>query len=221
MQLQCPTCGNLIPASQMNAEKDTAVCSNCSHVFVLTELLAQGHATDIDLSTPPPGAWYHKSFDGWEVGASTQSWDAVVIALITCVWAVSVGNLYGSQVVHGKFNLGSSLFGIPFLLGTFWLLAMATMKICGKVRISFASGKATLFCGAIGFGRRKQFLWTDIKSVKQEFTKHSKGSAQKVIVLVRPAESSIRFGSMLSANRMDFLCDALRAKLLCDTRSRS
>jgi hypothetical protein len=222
MLLQCPNCRTEIPASQMNAEKDTAICSSCDQVFVLSELLAEGHAKDVDLSNPPPGAWYQKLFDDWEVGASTRSGEALFLIPFICAWSgFSIGGIYGSQIVHGKFNLGMSLFGIPFVVGTFALLGRAAMCICGKVTIYVNGGEATLFSGVIGIGRRKRFVWADISSVKQESKQGSKGHTQKHIVLEGPTRSKIRFGSILNADRTDFFCDALRAKLVRDPRLRS
>jgi hypothetical protein len=222
MRLQCPNCQAEIPASQMNAEMDTAICSSCDEAFVLSELLAEGQAKAIDLTNPPPGAWYRDTFDGWEAGASTRSWGALFIVPFTCVWSgFTLGAIYGLQIIHGKFNPVMSLFGIPFVLGTFALLAVTAMAICGKTTISVAGGEATLFSGAIGIGKRKQFRWADIESVKWEADLGAHNAVKKAIILEGPTQSKIRFGGMLNANRAEFLRDAFRSKLIRDARLRS
>jgi len=214
MKLQCPRCKHSIPAAQLNVEQDVAVCANCDEVFAISDLLAEGQGADVDVTNPPKGAWFRETFDGWETGATTRSWGALFLVPFTCVWSGgSLGGIYGMQIVNRQFNLVQSLFGIPFLLGSFALLSLTTMSICGKIAISVAGDEGRLFSGALGIGRRKRFDWSAIESVKQETKDGSKGSSQQIIALEGTTPPTIRFGGMLSVDRLAFLRDVLRNRL--------
>ena len=217
MQLKCPRCKRLIPASQLNVERDVAVCTSCDEAFVLSDLLAQGQDSDVDVGQPPPGAWFRETYDGWELGATTRTWAAVFLVPFAAVWSGgSLGGIYGSQIVHGKFNPVTSLIGLPFLIGSFFLWGGTLMAMFGKVTVSIAGDEGRTFTGVFGIGRRKRFDWSSIKSVKQEtnYRSSSNNRRQQVIALERAGESSIRFGSMLNSERTEFVLRVLRSRLV-------
>jgi hypothetical protein len=215
MKLVCPRCKRLIPAAQMNTERDVAVCPGCDEAFVLSDLLAEGRDIEVDLSNPPPGAWFRETFDGWEAGATTRTWAALFLLPFTCVWSGgSLGGIYGMQIVSGKFNLLMSLFGIPFLVGSLMLWGMTIMSIIGRVTFSIAGDQGESFTGAFGFGWRQRFDWSAIKSVKQDLVyQSSRGGPRQTIVLEGTAQPPIRFGAMLNLDRLTFLYRVLRSQL--------
>ena len=54
--------------------------------------------------------------DTVSLGATTRSPIAFFLVPFMCVWSGgSLGGVYGSQVLNGEFDLGISLFGIPFI----------------------------------------------------------------------------------------------------------
>ena len=65
-----------------------------------------------------------------------------------CVWSgFSLGGIYGSQIAAGEFNLGLSLFGIPFVLGTLFFGSLAVMTVRGKVVIAVDRNAGRIFTG--------------------------------------------------------------------------
>ncbi len=74
MKLHCPRCKRAIPVAQLNVERDVALCANCDEAFAISDLLAEGQGADVDVASPPKGAWFRETFDGWETGATTRSW---------------------------------------------------------------------------------------------------------------------------------------------------
>ncbi|MBI2477147.1 MAG: hypothetical protein HYV60_00350, partial [Planctomycetia bacterium] len=104
----------------MNVATDVAVCPNCGEVFPLSSIVAtQDVPTEFEINDPPAGAWFYDDFRGWRIGASTRSRAAFFLVPFMCVWSgFSLGGIYGTQIAKGEFNLGMSLFGIPFVLGT-------------------------------------------------------------------------------------------------------
>ena len=54
MQVNCPQCRQPIPASKINVGTDVAFCPACNEGFKLSELVASGEETDVELGEPPP-----------------------------------------------------------------------------------------------------------------------------------------------------------------------
>ena len=119
MEILCPSCRSRIPADDLNVSTDIALCRACDKPFRISEAVGSAPADPQLLATPPSGAWFDPLPDGFRAGASTRSWMALFIVPFTCVWSGgSLFGIYGTQIVHGRFNVGMSLFGLPFLL---WL----------------------------------------------------------------------------------------------------
>ena len=117
MKVHCPKCHHAIPASKMNVETNVAVCPTCDEAFDLSDLLSdESENGDESKAAPhlkqaPPGAWFTTDVDSWQVGASTRSGAAFFLVPFMLVWSgFSLGGIYGSQIVAGKFNLMMSLF---------------------------------------------------------------------------------------------------------------
>jgi len=203
-----------MPSSQLNVENDVAVCSECDEVFAISELVAAGQDTgDFDLSDAPRGAWFSESFTGWTIGATTRSPAALLVVPFTCVWSgLSIFMLYGSQVVAGEFDLGMSLFGIPFLLATVLLCSIATMCICGKVTVTVDQGAGRVFAGVGAIGWVRRFDWEAVTRIEEDHLGyHYTGSQGRVIALI--GETRTKFGSMLSKARRHYVLLGLRKML--------
>ena len=134
MQLNCPSCHAKIETDDINVSTDVALCRACGNTFRPSEMLGGGVASflrslvplppgPMDLNSSPSGAWYTPLADGFAAGATTRSWIALFIVPFTCVWSGgSMFGIYGTQLIKGHFSLGSSLFGIPFLIGSVFLV---------------------------------------------------------------------------------------------------
>jgi hypothetical protein len=60
----------------------------------------------VDLDDPPRGAWYQVEFNGFVVGATTRHPIPLFLVPFMCVWSGgSLGGIYGSEFVHGTFDL--------------------------------------------------------------------------------------------------------------------
>ena len=215
MKISCPSCSKLIPPSGLNVKKDVALCAGCNEAFSISELVASGQdAEGFDFSDPPRGVWFDETYDGWTIGATTRSVMAFFLVPFMCVWSgFSIGGIYGQQIVDGEFNLSTSLFGIPFLIGTIVLGSVALMTVCGKVTVTIEKGEGRVFTGVGPIGWSRRFDWASIKRVEEDHmsTQHA-GSQGMVICLV--GTKKLKFGSMLTEDRRDFLLQALRKLLV-------
>lgn len=214
MKISCPVCSKLIPPSGMNLETDVALCTGCHEAFAISTLIAAGQdSQDFDLSNMPRGTWFSETFDGWTIGASTRSAAAFFIVPFMCVWSgFSLGGIYGTQIAKGEFVLLASLFGIPFLLGTLLFGSIAVMTVCGKVTVTVDGNRGCVFVGAGPMGWTGRFDWGEIKRIDQDLSsvQHA-GNHGAVIVLV--GKTKLKFGSMLTEPRREFVLQALRRLL--------
>jgi hypothetical protein len=212
MQVFCPKCNQAITGNDMNVVTDVARCPRCDQVFALSSLVQSNTSGPIDLNDPPRGAWYQEEFNGFVVGATTRSPIAFFLVPFMCVWSGgSLGGIYGTQIVQGKFNLLTSLFGIPFFLGTLLFGSIALMAVCGKFVVRVSDSEGEVFTGIGPFGWRRPFDADQIASVRIE-PYYARNNAQSMtIVLDGPRK--LRFGSGLSEARRDFIANVLRHEL--------
>jgi hypothetical protein len=211
MKVTCPSCHALLPASQLNVVTDVAVCHHCNDAFSISSVLAQGYGVEgFDLGAPPRGAWFDDTGNGWRIGATTRSPIAFFLVPFMCVWSgFSLGGIYGSQILQGRFDLVASLLGIPFLLGTLLFGSIAVMSVCGKVVVSTDSNEGRVFIGVGPLGWRRRFDWASISAVDEALLGyHYPGSHALTISLV--GQSRIKFGGMLSEARRYYLLQGLR-----------
>jgi hypothetical protein len=203
----------LLAGSAINVATDVARCERCDEVFELSTLVragASGRVVDVD--DPPRGAWYRAEFDGFVVGATTRHPMAFFLVPFLCVWSGgSLGGIYGSQIVQGRFDWFQSLFGIPFLLGTLFLGAMTLMAVCGKLVVRVADSEGEVFAGIGALGWRRPFDASQVTSVRME--PYVGGHVQGSMRIVLDGPRKLRFGSILSEARRDFVADVLRQEL--------
>jgi len=66
----------------------------------------------------------------------------------TCVWSgLSMAGIYGTQIARRAFDLKLSLFGIPFLLGSIFLVGSCLFMLFGKRVLTLRRGKGVYFSG--------------------------------------------------------------------------
>ncbi len=214
--LSCPTCDTVVSPDDVNVAKDVAYCRKCNAAFSLSEWVHEGieNAPDpaVDFNSPPRGVWFEQTFDGFVIGATTRSALGCFLVPFMCVWSGgSLGGIYGSQIMSGKFDILLSLFGIPFLIGTLIFGSFALMSVLGRVVLTVNRENGSIFTGVGKIGLTKRFEWKDVTCVYEEAKRGSKGSVSKSIVL--EGKERISFGSMLSDNRRYFMLQVLKKML--------
>jgi hypothetical protein len=126
------------------------------------------------------------------------------------VWSGgSLGGIYGKQIVSGHFDPGSSLFGIPFLLGSILFWTFALMAIAGRCEVAVSGDEATLFVGIGALGWRRRFRWSEVRAVHeaQTSTRYPGGHGS---ALALEGRTRLLFGSGVNDARRYFLLNALR-----------
>jgi hypothetical protein len=204
MKIQCPKCRRTIPADQVSVATDLAICPACSEGFKVSESLDSDSMSAETLRKPPNGAWFRKDMDRILVGASTRSSSAFLIVPFMCVWSgFSLFGIYGRQIISGEFNLTSSLFGIPFILGSVFFWAHALMTVCGKVEVSIGR-TSSVFVGIGYLGSTHSFDWSAIQTIREEQPDGDQGA------IVLQGKEPLKFGTLLNQKRRHFVVTALK-----------
>jgi hypothetical protein len=117
--------------------------------------------------TLPKGVVLEETMDGFRLILSTRSCVAFFLVPFTMVWAGgSLGGIYGTQIAKGEFNLVISLFGIPFLAGSIFLIALTVMTVWGRCVVELAGGKFSIRTGALGVYRTQSAAWDEVLSCR-------------------------------------------------------
>jgi len=213
MNLICLSCGAQILAEGVNVEKDVAFCAACHEAFPLSVLVESGsHFCQTDIPDPPRGVWFVARPDGWTIGSTTRSPIAFFLVPFMCVWSgFSLGGIYGSQIVQGRFDPVASIFGIPFILGTLLFGSFAVMSVSGKVVITLDRSHGRVFTGVGPLGWTRAFDWKTVDRVNEEPIPSDSSNTGKTISLV--GKTRLNFGSMLADNRRYFIVQLLRRLL--------
>jgi hypothetical protein len=233
MQITCPTCRAKIATDDINVSTDVALCRACGNTFHISESLGGTSSIlaslvnsvvppsgPVDLNSPPSGAWYRPEADGFTAGASTRSWSALFLVPFTCVWAGgSMFGIYGTQIIKGHFNLPMSLFGLPFLIGSCFLVSFCAMMTLGKVAVSVHGDRLAVFTGVGPFGITRTASLSEFKTIREDFGFGAMNNNRTSRVIRLEGSRSVAFGSMLSTERRYFLLAALRTALSGSTPS--
>ena len=121
--------------------------------------------------------------------------------------------------MKGHFNLPMSLFGIPFLIGSIFLVSFCAMCVAGKVTVSVHGDRVAVFTGVGPFGFTRTGSLSEFKSVREDFGYGSMNTNRASRVIRLEGTRAMAFGSMLSTERRYFLIGALKTALSGSTPS--
>lgn len=132
----------------------------------------------VPVMTPPKGVDLVETMDGFRLTISTRSCVAFFLVPFTLFWAGgSLGGLYGTQIAKGEFNWMMSLFGLPFLAGSVFLIGLTVMTVAGRCVVELAGGKFSIRTGALGVYRTQSAPWHDVRSCRlTEATRRGRNS---------------------------------------------
>ncbi|MFN8672789.1 MAG: hypothetical protein U0457_12005 [Candidatus Sericytochromatia bacterium] len=209
MKLYCTKCQKELEPREINVEKDFALCSVCNQVFAISNLIkfSSIEGLKIDLKNPPKGTWFKEFNDGFEVGVNIRSFVAIFLIPFTLVWGgLSLGGIYGTQIIKGHFSLFESLFGIPFLLGTIALTAVCLMSLFGKVLITVKDNQGIIFTGiGSSLGYIRKFNWSDVEDILEASPTLNNRNETQTILKLKLKNNSLDFASNLSTEKRYFI----------------
>jgi hypothetical protein len=201
MEFHCPECGLPIETADLAPAQGLAVCRFCEKPFPLAACQTAvpfAQRNIVPELTPPKGVDVVETMDGFRLTLSSRSCIAFFLVPFTLFWAGgSLGGIYGTQIAKGKFELFQSLFGLPFLVGSVFLIAVTAMAVAGRSVVELAGGRLNLRTGALGIYRTKSADWRDVRGCRlTEVTRRGRSSystSYQLEVAVEGAEP-LRFG---------------------------
>lgn len=198
----------------INVATDVALCRRCGKTFSFSELIHGSAIGVTDLMTPPNGAWFEQLADGFRAGATTRSWMALYLVPFTCIWSGgSLGGIYGKQIASGEFDPLTSLFGLPFLIGSVFIISVCAMMIAGKVEVIQRGNEFSVFTGVGKFGWTRNYSWSDFSAAREEGGRTGFNWNHRNVVIILEGKQRVAFGTMLSEKRRYFLLSAIRQAL--------
>ncbi len=207
MEVSCTKCNRKIEAENINVAKDTAFCTSCESLTSLSTLLESIPSKNFDAHTPVRGTSVDDRGYNWAVSGSHRSLMAIFFVPFTAVWAGgSLSGIYGSQIVSGDFDLGQSLFGLPFLIGSVVLITLCLMSLFGRTLVSVENGKALIFIGIGSIGWYRRFDWRLVDRV----TENTSGQYKHISL---EGSKRLNIGWGLSAKKQYYIANFLRTKL--------
>lgn len=207
--MKCPKCNTLILAENINIQNNIAKCSSCSYVFKASDGLNDSDAK-FQINQPPSGAWYEPQPNEIIIGATTRSATALYLIPFTCIWSgFSLSMLYGSQIANQQFSLFESLFGIPFLIGSIFMIKQCLISVFGKVEIHANREGGTIFTGIGSIDRKKPFLWRDVSTINNGTSRPWFQRYDQEAIVMEGA-TSYTFGSDLNEERRYYILNALK-----------
>ncbi|MCJ8351534.1 hypothetical protein [Moritella sp.] len=207
MDVICTQCKIKIETEDINVAKDTAYCSSCQNLLILSSILEKQPNNNFDITQPVSGIKVEDNGYNWSMEASNRSITAIFLVPFTLVWAGgSLSGIYGSQLINGEFDPSLSLFGLPFLLGSIVLMTLTLMNIFGRTCVRNENGKALIFIGIGSFGWYRRFDWKNIDQVKEV-------NLHKNRHLSLEGNKRLNLGWGLSSEKRYFMSNFLRSKL--------
>jgi len=209
MKIKCPKCKRPVPPEQVNMGTDLAFCPQCNEGFKISEILDEDSFNEHVLRNPPKGAWFRREREHAVVGATTRSPTAFFLVPFALVWAGgSMGGIYGSQIIVGKFNPFLSLFGLPFLAGSIFLVSMMFMTVFGKTEVRIGRN-SSVFSGIGPIGKTRRFDWSSIRNIKEMAGMNQSGNGSGAVIVMEGKER-VKLGSLLNDKRRYFVLNALK-----------
>jgi hypothetical protein len=221
MDFRCPICQSAIGLQDINVSTDIALCRKCNKTFSFSEIHHKPSSGFPDLNAPPAGAWFEQSPGGFRTGGTTRSWMALFFIPFTCVWSGgSLSGIYGKQLLTGHFDLSSSMFGLPFLIGSIFLLGLCAMSVAGKVEIVQNQNRMSIFVGVGVLGWTRNYQMSDFSSVREERALNANWNwgawNRRGAAIILEGKRRAAFGSNLTEERRYFVLSALR-KIFSDS----
>lgn len=237
----CPRCKQVIPSEDVNVGNDIAYCRSCNLSHRLSTLTL-GTALDenVDVSRPPSGTWFQREVDGLVLGATHRSLGQAVAMLFICLFwngivsvfvAIAVGSTLHHLAIplpskfpapmHNAMPVGMTiflwLFLTPFIGIGLTMIAALLSSLAGRTEIRIRGNECLIFNGVGPLGFTKRVSTTEIKDIRVEDRRwrDSDGHSQrKAEILIETESRTVRFGSMFTPERRQFVAAALRRELV-------
>ncbi len=208
---RCPICRSSIPLDDINVATDIALCRSCGNTCPFSLISGTAEVSLEVLSRPPRGVRIEKEFPKPTVITYRRLSPALFFLVpFTAFWSgFSMVGIYGTQIKKGAFNLGETLFGIPFLIGTLVLLGAILFLLFGKWKISLEKGAGRVSVGVGPIGWKRRFSYSRDSLISLRTTDVRVNDVPQKGILVRNGNRDFVFGTMLKEEAKVYIAAAI------------
>ncbi|HMP77074.1 MAG TPA: hypothetical protein PKE12_12335 [Kiritimatiellia bacterium] len=209
---QCPLCHAAIALDDVNVATDIALCRACGKTFSFSLARGASELGAVDFETPPRGLRAGVNEEGGiELRYRRLSPALLFLIPFTAVWSgFSMWGIYGTQIARREFDLGQSLFGIPFLLGTIVLLGVIAFMLAGHWRVTLWKGGGTVFAGIGRLGWTRAFDYGPTSLVSLRVVPARGDSGPQTHIVVRTEGGDFAFGATIRDDAKRYIAAAIQ-----------
>lgn len=213
---KCLHCNTVISLDDVNVASDLALCRHCGRTMKFSEIAPMAGAAEIDELHPPKGVRLEESvIHGQTIIYKKISPVVYFLIPFTAVWSGgSMFGIYGTQIAKGRFDLSSSLFGLPFLLGTVVLVTIILFNLFGRWQISFSGGTlaVALRLGPLAWTRRHPYDQSTRVRIHHSPDVTVNDRPQQLI-FVETQGRTLKFGSTIPEAAKVFIAELIRRRI--------
>ena len=210
---KCLHCNTVISLDDVNVASDLALCRHCGRTMKFSEIAPMAGAAEVDELHPPKGVRLEESvIHGQTIIYKKISPVVYFLIPFTAVWSgMSMFGIYGTQIAKGRFDLYSSLFGLPFLLGTIVLVSIILFNLFGRWQISFSGGTlaVALRLGPLAWTRRHPYDQSTRVRIHHSPDVTVNNRPQQLI-FVETQGRTLKFGSTIPEAAKIFIAELIR-----------
>jgi DNA-directed RNA polymerase subunit RPC12/RpoP len=195
----CVHCGRPVALEDTNVATDLALCRACGQTMLFSAISGRVEIENTDLSAPPRGVRVDRSLiSGVEISYHRFSPASLLLVPFTAVWSgASLWTIYGRQIAAGKFDLAASLFGLPFLAGSVFLVCLTVLLVFGAWRLRLDRGVCEMFTGVGPLGRRLSIPLAAGTQVRLEPGAFRQNRVPQMDIVVTTGDRQVKFGATL------------------------
>ncbi len=236
-QNYCPQCDAPIGPEAMNITEGVALCPTCGKLSRLSEVVDLTRPLGELIANPPHGCSIDEWGDHTTLHATLRSgtgllgslfvaifWNGIVSVFVLSAMAGLYQNLVGpipewfpAPNIDDEMSLGMvlflCLFLVPFVLVGAFLIAAVCSFAFGRVEVTIDRHAARVRTGVGPFNWTSRFDPNKVDRVEAGLTSWQSNDQHQEVIVIH-SDRTVKFGSMLTETRRDWLRDVLRAKLL-------
>ena len=235
----CPKCRRVRPPDDVNVSNDVAYCRGCNLANKLSELVEESEL-HVDLTNPPAGAWYRENGLSRTFGATHRSLGTAIGALLISLFWNGIVSIFvliaiGSTLRHmgiplphwfptpesngQPMTVGMTIFLwiflTPFIAIGLAMVGAFISAIGGHTEVRLYGSQGEIFHGFGQIGWHRRFEPADVTKIRLEEKRNTEGNNNRTYVVIELGSGKrLRFGSLLTEERRNFIASAIRQTLL-------
>ncbi len=206
-EYRCLFCKAIIAMDDVNVAKDIALCRSCGKTVAFSAVCGASEISLDALDAPPRCVKLDLDpINGTKLTYRRLSPSLFFLIPFTALWSGgSLIGIYGTQIQKGKFDLETSLFGLPFLIGTIILLGVIIFLIFGKWVITLHQGEGIVFVGVGGIGWTRRFNYNKNSLVSMQLSDVKVNEMPQKGILIRTDDKDFLFGALIKQEAKQFI----------------